>query len=27
VKVDPSIIPEKGSTGKHKVPPKKNPQR
>jgi hypothetical protein len=23
VKVDPSIIPEKGSTGKHKVPPKK----
>jgi hypothetical protein len=22
VKVDPSIIPEKGSTGKHKVPPK-----
>jgi len=28
VKVDPSIIPEKGSTGKHKVvPPKHNPQR
>lgn len=24
VKVDPSIIPEKGSTGKHKVPPKKS---
>lgn len=24
VKVDPTIIPEKGSTGKHKVPPKKN---
>ena len=23
VKVDPTIIPEKGSTGKHKVPPKK----
>jgi hypothetical protein len=27
VKVDPSIIPEKGSTGKHKVPPKKSAQR
>jgi hypothetical protein len=27
VKVDPSIIPEKGSTGKHKVPPKKSSQR
>jgi tetratricopeptide (TPR) repeat protein len=27
VKVDPSIIPEKGSTGKHKVPPKKTSQR
>jgi hypothetical protein len=25
--VDPSIIPEKGSTGKHKVPPKKSAQR
>lgn len=24
VKVDPTIIPEKGSTGKHKVPPKKS---
>jgi len=24
VKIDPSIIPEKGSTGKHKVPPKKS---
>lgn len=27
VKVDPSIIPEKGSTGKHKVPPKKTGQQ
>jgi tetratricopeptide (TPR) repeat protein len=27
VKVDPSIIPEKGSTGKHKVPPKKSSQQ
>ena len=27
VKVDSSIIPEKGSTGKHKVPAKKTPQR